>query len=147
MAYSEDQRTKIVNDICARIAEGSSLRAVLRNEDMPDTQTFLNWLDKDKKKVEQYTRAMELRADFLFDEILEISDNTIQGTVIETDDHGRTKEKTGDMLGHRRLQIDARKWALSKMSPKKYSDKLQVDNTGFTEQPLFPDVPTNDSNK
>jgi hypothetical protein len=37
------------------------------------------------------------------------------------------------MLGHRRLQIDARKWMLGKLNPKKYGDKLEVDqNTNMT---------------
>ena len=52
-----------------------------------------------------------------------------------------------DTIQHRRLQVDSHKWMLGKMNPKKYSDKIQVDTTEFSEQPLFPDVPTNDSNK
>jgi hypothetical protein len=28
---------------------------------------------------------------------------------------------------HRRLQVDARKWAASKLAPKKYGDKLDID--------------------
>jgi hypothetical protein len=70
-----------------------------------------------------------VRSDVLFEEIIEIADTTEEGTVVETDDHGRTKEKTGDMTQHRRLKIDARKWAVSKMSPKKYGDKLEIEQT------------------
>ena len=28
-----------------------------------------------------------------------------------------------------RIQVDARKWILSKMNPKKYGDKIEVDST------------------
>ena len=34
------------------------------------------------------------------------------------------------MLAHRKLQVDTRKWLASKLKPKKYGDKLEVDNKG-----------------
>ena len=34
------------------------------------------------------------------------------------------------MLGHRRLQVDARKWMLGKLNPKKYGEKLDVTSDG-----------------
>lgn len=129
MAYTEKEKTKIIDTICERIEEGESLRSVLKDKDTLSSKTFFEWIDSDTKKVKQYARATSLRADDIFDEIIEIADNTIEGTVIETDDHGRTKEKKGDMLGHRKLQIDTRKWSLSKMNPKKYGEKLEIEQT------------------
>ena len=35
-----------------------------------------------------------------------------------------------DMIEHRRLQIDARKWVAAKLRPKVYGDELDVDLTG-----------------
>lgn len=35
-----------------------------------------------------------------------------------------------DMIEHRRLQIDARKWMAAKLRPKVYGNKLDVDLTG-----------------
>ena len=35
-----------------------------------------------------------------------------------------------------RLQIDARKWILGKMNPKKYSDKQTVEMTGANGGPI-----------
>ena len=35
-----------------------------------------------------------------------------------------------DMIQHRRLQIDARKWVLAKMNPKKYGDKVDLTSDG-----------------
>ena len=139
--YSEKRKTDKINAICKKVSNGSALRNVLMASNMPSSSTFYKWIDADETKAKQYARACGERADVIFDEMFEIADNTIEGTVIETDDHGRTKEKKGDMLGHRRLQIDTRKWALSKLNPKKYGDKLEVDQTvTVKEQPLFPDV-------
>jgi hypothetical protein len=39
------------------------------------------------------------------------------------------EERRGDMLGHRRLQVDTRKWYLSKVLPKKFGDKSELDLT------------------
>jgi hypothetical protein len=142
MAYSEKDKTKIVNDICKRISEGESLRSVLRYKNMPVSDTLYKWLDADEEKALQYARACEERADYIFDEIIEIADTPVEGKVIETDDNGRTKEKVGDMLGHRKLQIDARKWMLSKMNPKKYGDKLDLAHSGEIKTTNLENVPT-----
>lgn len=127
MAYKKDEIEKIFNSICDKIEDGKPVRQILKEKGMPSSQTFFEWLEEDRIKSKRYAHATEIRADVIFDEIFEIADNTIEGIVIETDDHGRTKEKKGDMLGHRKLQIDARKWVLSKMQPKKYGDKLEID--------------------
>jgi hypothetical protein len=130
MAYDKEEIENVFNIITGRIECGESLRAILKDSDMPSTSTFYIWLDSDKKKSKQYARATSIRADILFDEIINIADTTEEGVVIETDDHGRTKEKKGDMLGHRKLQIDARKWILSKLNPKKYGDKIDHTSDG-----------------
>ncbi len=58
--------------ICARLAEGETLRAICRDKAMPDKATVLRWL-ADKAKIDfrdQYVRAREMQADALFDEAL-----------------------------------------------------------------------------
>lgn len=144
MAYDKEQIETIFNTICDRIEKGESLRAILLEKDMPSSSTFYIWLDSDENKSKRYARATELRADYLFDEIINIADNTHEGVVIETDDNGRTKEKKGDMLGHRKLQVDSRKWILSKLNPKKYGDKLDlntiIDDKRKTVNDLFPNL-------
>ena len=127
--YSEKQKTEILSEIFERISKGESLRAVLRDSKPIPQKTFFEWIDNNELFSKQYARATEERAEKIFEEILEISDTPVEGVVIETDDYGKTKEKRGDMLGHRRLQVDSRKWMLSKMMPKKYGEKLDIDHT------------------
>jgi hypothetical protein len=146
MAYSEKQIEETFNSIIEDIEHGYSLRTVLKNGDNPSSRTFYKWLDEDEHKVKQYVRACEARADIIFEEILEISDTTKEGTTTKETENG-IEVTTADMIQHRRLQVDSRKWMLGKMNPKKYSDKIQIDQSEFTEQPLFPDVPTDDSNQ
>lgn len=129
MAYSSKQIETIFNTICERIEEGESLRSVLRDEDMPSSRTFFKWIDSDESKVKQYARATDMRADAIFDEMFDISDTPLEGITLTEKETG-TEIKRGDMLGHRRLQVDTRKWALSKMNPKKYGDKIGLEHSG-----------------
>ena len=72
-----------------------------------------------------YNYAREIRADVLFEEIIEIADQTESGETIEESEKG-IKKITGDMIRHRQLKVDARKWVVSKMLPKKYGDKIDI---------------------
>ena len=126
MAYSQKQKTKIINTICERIENGESLRSVCDDKDIIPRITFFEWLDEDKEKTNQYIRATESRADKIFEEILVIADTPQMGIRTKITEKG-TETIKGDMIEHRRLQVDARKWILAKMMPKKYGDKIDHD--------------------
>lgn len=117
--------------ICKALAEGKSLRNIVKPATMPSSSMVYRWLldESNKEFREQYELARNIQADILFEEILQIADTVKEGTQeIEKEDY--TEIRKGDMLGHRRLQIDARKWYLSKVLPKKYGDKLDLTSGG-----------------
>jgi hypothetical protein len=133
MIYSEDEKKELFDKICYRIIEGESVRAILRDKNLPNRQTFYNWLnDKEHpERVGQYARACEVRADNIFDEIFEIADNN--GDDYEKVDLGEgvvIEKVNTDHIQRSKLRIDARKWALSKMNPKKYGEKLDIESGG-----------------
>ena len=137
MAYKDNEIEDIFSKICDKISiDGLALRNILKADDMPSSRTFFKWLDNDDKKVKQYARACEDRADNIFEDILDIADESHADKKVLED--GR-EVVDSEVVQRSRIRIDARKWMLSKMNPKKYSDKLQVDTTEFKEQPLFPD--------
>jgi hypothetical protein len=121
MAYSELERQRILDEICDKIAEGMSLRSALSSGKYPARKNFLEWIDQDEFKRNQYARAMELRAEVKFDSI-------------EQDymDNPKIDPETGRIdpawVALQRLKIDAKKWEVSKLFPKKYGDKLELDN-------------------
>lgn len=129
MEYSDKDKEDVFNEIFDRIEKGEALRNILKDDHLPCHKTFYKWLDEDKQRVAQYERACETRAEKIFEEILDIADNPEEGVTV-TDKDGEVTTTTGDMLGHRRLKIDARKWMLGKMQPKKYGDKLDVTSKG-----------------
>lgn len=130
MAYTEENKNEIFDKICTEIESGRSLRSILKtDENMPSSSTFFIWLKEDDLKSKRYELATDLRTDALFDEIVEIAYNIEYGETTKTSDKG-TEITVGDMLGHRRLKIDALKWSLSKLNPKKYGEKLQQEHSG-----------------
>lgn len=127
------ERDEKAQAIVAEIADtGKSLRSVCELNSVKPS-TFLLWVSNDSVLSEQYARAMQVRADTHFSEIVEISDKQEIGTV-ETAKEWGTEIKTADMVEHRKLRIDARKWVIARMNPRKYGDKLEL--AGNTESPL-----------
>ncbi len=113
--------------ICERLASGEPLRAICRDEGMPPRKTVAQWVIDDVEGfAARYARAREVGFDELAEEVLSIADTPQEGEEREESADG-IKIKRGDMLGHRRLQVDARKWLLSKLLPHKYGDKQVID--------------------
>jgi hypothetical protein len=126
----------IADLICIRLAEGQSLREVLKNNGMPAQSTVYEWLLRHPSFAEQYTRAREEQADTLADEIIAIADE--QPEIIAVVD-----KRTGELIEHKldgaflqwqKNRIDARKWTAMKLKPKKYGEKVQL--SGDAENPM-----------
>jgi hypothetical protein len=138
MAYSQQQIDDTFNDILYEIEQGNSLISILRRKEFPSTATFYQWLEADENKAKRYVRACEIRADVIFEDIIDIADHS---------DEDHTPFTGANVVQRDRLKIDARKWIVAKLHPKKYSDRVYQDITTHQEQPLFPDVCTDNSNK
>lgn len=126
MAYSQKQIDEITTKIFTEISEGLSARKAILNAKI-SSSTFWDWLGKDEAKANQYARACEERADAVFESI--------------EDDYSITPERdveTGRIdtgwVQLQRLKIDAKKWSLGKMNPKKYGDKVDLTSNGKTIQ-------------
>jgi hypothetical protein len=124
---------ELAETICDRIAEGESLRSICADEDMPDKKTVLRWLRKDEEFRAHYAQAREDQAEHLLDEIFQIADDTTNDT--EYGDAG-PKANT-EWISRSRLRVDTRKWAMSKLAPKKYGEKLDVTSGGEKVAPQF----------
>lgn len=107
----------LFDSICDRMADGESLRAICKGADMPNKRTVIRWLEGNETLQIQYSHAQQLRAEHYFDEIVDIADSKAD------------PQKT-------RVQIDARKWVLGRMNPKKYGDKFTQELTGTDGGPL-----------
>jgi len=138
--YTEDMAI----EICARLASGESLVRMCKADDMPSVSTVYRWIQAHEEFRDNYTRAREDQADTLADEILDIANTPVVGVKTKTNEKGEVETTEGDMIEHRRLQVDARKWIAAKLKPKKYGDKQQTEVTGADGGPLqITEVPWN----
>jgi hypothetical protein len=127
MAYTKKAKDEIIKNICLNISNNNaSLRDSLNIEGMPDKNQFYRWLRENDEFRERYARAREARAESLFEEILEIADDS---TMDKKNIKGEDVVDT-EVVQRSRLRIDARKWVLSKMQPKKYGDKIDMTTNG-----------------
>lgn len=120
--------------ICARLSEGESLRSVCRDEEMPCTASIFGWLAKDAAFLEQYARACEARTNAMAEEILEIADDS-SGDTIRDPETGNEK-LNAEFVARSRLRVDARKWLMARMAPKKYGDKVTQEISGPGGKPV-----------
>ena len=116
----------IAEEICRRLAEGEGLRAICRDEHMPTESTVRGWyVDDYQGFAAQYARARDIGLDVMAEETIEIADDSGLDVVM-TDDGPRPD---GEVINRAKLRVDTRKWLLSKLAPKRYGDRLQVDAT------------------
>jgi hypothetical protein len=123
----------IADLICKRIAEGESLRGILRKSpELPHMSTIMKWLADFKPFAEQYARARELQADALVEESLEIADDGTNDWMEKLDKDGENIgwQVNGEALQRSKLRVEQRRWWAGKLKPKVYSDKLNVEHSG-----------------
>lgn len=115
--------------ICSRLATGETLASICRDTGL-SRSTIWDWLKRMPDFFEQYEAARKLGYDVIADECLAIADTPIIGEETEELPDGGVKIKRGDMLGHRKLQIETRLKLLAKWAPKKYGEKVALSGDG-----------------
>lgn len=126
MAYSQVQKDKIFNNICALIESGISSRSAIVKEGI-GLETFYRWVEQDSVKSKQYARSCIYRAEKMADEILNICDATADDIIKDSEGNEIVNH---NVIQRDRLRVDTRKWLLAKLHPKKYGDKVDVTTDG-----------------
>ena len=108
---------EIADLICTRLSEGESLRSICRDPGMPTEATVRGWALRNHDGFDaRYRQARQLQMDAWADFIVDIADES----------HRDPRD--------RQIRVDTRKWVMSKIAPKKYSERLLV--AGEAENPL-----------
>jgi hypothetical protein len=118
----------IGQEICLRLAEGEGLQHICDSrDDMPSIGTALRWYFNDEGPGfrEMYTRARQIQVELFADQAIAIADTPQLGVVIKTTEKG-TEVREGDMIEHRQLRIETRKWFLARLLPKKYGIQVET---------------------
>jgi hypothetical protein len=98
-------------EVFRQLAEGKTLIEICAKKGMPSKATIYRMVEESPQLRDDYTRARSKQADTFAEMIVTES-----------------RTATDAQLG--RLRMDALKWAASKIAPKKYGDKVEVEHAG-----------------
>ena len=108
-----------------------TLTSICQLPDMPHISTIYDWQDSFPEFAEKYARARNRQADTLASRVLDEAMNSHDAQI-------------------GRLRMDALKWTASKLAPKKYGDKVEIESNSqqnFKISFSVPDRDTRDSLK
>ncbi len=114
MGRPSSYSTELAYEICGRLAEGQSLRAVCRDPAMPDKATILRWVVANEEFRKLYMVSCEIGMDALCDDAL----------------YDATAPMRPEDVQVERLKLDARKWYASKVAPKRWGDRIATEVSG-----------------
>lgn len=80
---------------------------------MPHRSTVIRWMADDERFATKCARAREAQADLMDDKILDVAEAS-----------------TSETAASDRVKIAAYQWRASKLAPKKYGDKLDLNHGG-----------------
>jgi hypothetical protein len=98
---------ELADEICRRISEGESLRAICRDPGFPTEGSVRAWSREDRDGfATRFRIARDLQLDCWSDLIVDLADRQ------DLDPRDRA------------IRIDTRKWLMSKLAPKRYGERL-----------------------
>jgi hypothetical protein len=121
----DEKRKQLAQAVIESMTDGMSLRKACQEVGVK-ASTFLDWVDKSTELAEQYTRARAMLLEHMAEDLMQIADEPVPSTQSGSYDTGAVQKQ--------RLQVDTRKWLLSKLAPKKYGEKMQL--SGDAENPI-----------
>jgi len=109
------ERAAIIGRVCERISDGTTVRAALATESV-NRSTLWRWLQEDAALRALFERARVAQAHALAEDVINLADGATQQTANAV-----------------RLAVDARKWYASKLVPKLFSERMEVEHAGEIE--------------
>lgn len=114
--------------ICARIADGQSLREICKADEFPDRVTVLRWVFANEDFRHQYERARQVATETMMDEVKDIADDSSNDYMERLNSKGEFVgwAENGDSTKRAQLRITTRQWIAERMAPKRWGSKQQV---------------------
>jgi hypothetical protein len=120
--------------VLRELAEGHSLRRICETDEAKAFEppvrpsTVRQWVYDDVEGfAARYAHARDLGIEAMADEMFDIADDGTNDymTITKGDYEYNVEDK--EVTNRSKLRVDTRKWYLSKLAPKRYGDKVEVD--------------------
>jgi hypothetical protein len=114
--------------ILGELRSGRTLTDVCRDPDMPHIRSVHNWLAADRDGfAARYKQAREIGCETMADHMIDIPDDRSGDWIVRTNKDGTTEAILDpERVSRARLRFEARRWRLSKMLPRTYGDRLDL---------------------
>lgn len=121
MAYTQKELDDKFDEVIKRLSEGEKLSSVLLGKNsVMSTTLFYKILEEDANKAQLYARVKN-------DQIEKKFESIEQDYLEEPQRDPESGRIDPAWVQLQRLKIDSKKWELSKLLPKKYGDKIDID--------------------
>lgn len=102
-----------------------------KNPHWPKKTWWRDLIKEDEVFADKYARAKEEQAELMAEEIIAIADDSQNDLEVRYGADGKPyKVEDKEVVNRSKLRVDTRKWLLSKLIPKKYGDKLDLNHSG-----------------
>lgn len=124
-----DYSYELAQEICDAIScTSKGLKHLCNaNPHWPSRKVIYEWLIRHKEFRDIYAQAKDCQADFLFEECFDIADDSSNDTKIVGEDEREVCNS--EWINRSRLRVDLRKWAVARLAPQKYGDKIHNDSS------------------
>lgn len=102
---------EVIKRLLDGIADGKTLRALCREDGMPNWRTVYDWIEADAELAAQVACAREIGFDAIAEDVFDIADGT---------------RASSEHVQLSKMRIDTRLKLLACWSPKKYGNKQDV---------------------
>lgn len=125
-----DYTQELADRICEQLAMGVSVRTVCKADDMPNAASVFRWIRSHPEFCEQYTKAKAESADAFGEDMIDIADDGSNDWYDQQIGELIVKKPDTEHIARSRLRIETRKWLASKLKPKKYGERVEVEHSG-----------------
>ena len=125
--YSDKDKEKHVINICKDIAQGQSIRNILKKDKYPSAEAFYKWIKESPVLNEHYMRARVIRAEVNEQEQKAIADDKSDDYWV--DDKG-VRRPNNVAVSRAALQISTRQYLSSVQDKRKYGKQIDLTSDG-----------------
>ena len=137
MPYDE----AVAAEVCERLSQGETLRAICEDPAMPSHQTVYRWVADEPTFRTAYARAREAQMDHWSDEIVEIADDASNDYMERIGKDGEVERVFDpEAVQRSKLRIATRQWLMARLAAKRYGDRVDVNVTAQVEVSALSDA-------